>query len=93
MKHLKSNILINCVINNLNIKEIEELVYLSKELNIHISFEPICFFDKNPLDFYNLYLSSKNRFQKVMMKIIYLKKNKYPIINSITYLKNILKSY
>ena len=88
MKHFNNKILINCVINNLNLDEIEELIFLSRELNINISFEPICFFEKNNKD--NNFNNKK--YKEIILKIISLKKKGYPIINSITYLKNILEN-
>ena len=92
MKHFNNKILINCVINNLNLDEIEELIFLSRELNINISFEPICFFEKNNKD-NKLYINNNNKkYKEIILKIISLKKRGYPIINSITYLKNILEN-
>lgn len=91
MKHFNNKILINCVINNLNLDEIVELIFLSRELNINISFEPICFFGKNNKD-NKLYINNYKKYQEIILKIISLKKKGYPIINSITYLKNILEN-
>jgi len=81
-------ILMNCVLSNKNLDDIEALILLAKDLGTKISFEPVHEFpgiDKETWD--EIGIRDKEKFRKVVDRIIELKKQGYPIINSKTYLR------
>ncbi len=81
-------ILMNCVLSNKNLDDIEPLILLAKDLGTKISFEPVHEFpgiDKETWD--EIGIRDKEKFRKVVDRIIELKKQGYPIINSKTYLR------
>ncbi len=83
-------ILINCVISSKNLFELDGLVALAKSLGIWISFEPI---NESPGVSGNVWdeLGIRNpaEYENAVDRLIDLKKNGAPIINSQTYLKMI----
>ncbi len=85
-------ILINCVISSKNLFELEDLVALAKSLGVWISFEPI---NESPGIFGNVWdelgIRSTAEYEKAVDRLIDLKKNGAPIINSQTYL-NMIRS-
>ena len=80
-----AKIIINSVLCKRNIDKIEGLVQLSDTLNIPIILQP--------MDIYSGYneelLLTQKELQKSFAKIIDMKKNGYPILNSYRYLKTI----
>ncbi len=83
-------ILINCVINSRNLHELEALVSLAESLGVWISFEPINEskgIDANVWD--ELGIRDLRRLGIAIDRLIELKKNGMPIINSTTYLRMI----
>ena len=83
-------ILMNCVISGKNVHELEDLVNLAEELGVRISFEPInesSGIDKEVWE--ELGIRNLPKYQKVIDRLVELKKSGAPIINSITYLKMI----
>lgn len=92
-KLIKSKILINCVIGSLNLKEIDNIIKLSKELDLKLSIEPIHKFKKDNINNNDsIYISEKElpSFRSIVRNIIKYKQNKYPIINSFTYLNYLI---
>ncbi|WP_245527545.1 radical SAM protein [Methanosalsum zhilinae] len=80
-------ILINCVISNKNLTDIEDLVKLVQDLNLKISFEPVHEFksiDKKTWEEFGI--DNRQEYEKIVDRLIEMKKEGYPIINSITYL-------
>ncbi len=81
-------ILMNCVLSNKNLDDIEELIMLAKDLGTKISFEPVHEFPKIEDGTWDEFgIQDKEKFRKVVDRIIELKKQGYPIINSKTYLR------
>jgi MoaA/NifB/PqqE/SkfB family radical SAM enzyme len=83
-------ILINCVISGKNLHEIEALVHLAESLGVWISFEPINEFegiDGNVWDEFGI--RDIPRYESAVDRLIELKRQGSPIINSKTYLRMI----
>lgn len=84
-------ILINCVISGKNLHELEDLVSLARSLGVWISFEPI---NESPgissAVWDELGIRNKGEYERALDRLIDLKKNGAPIINSMTYLKMIM---
>jgi MoaA/NifB/PqqE/SkfB family radical SAM enzyme len=81
-------ILLNCVISGKNIEELEALVRLADSLRVWISFEPLHEsggIDKEVWD--ELGIRDLSKYEKAVQKLIELKADGAPIINSLTYLK------
>jgi MoaA/NifB/PqqE/SkfB family radical SAM enzyme len=81
------NILMNCVISGKNLDEIEDLVYLARDLGVWVSFEPIHEFsgiEKGVWD--EIGIRDLEKYRRTIDRVIEMKKNKFPIINSLTYL-------
>jgi len=82
-KNDKTKIIINSIISNKNLKKVEGLSKLAKDLGVYICFQPI-----DLIKGYNeKYMPLTNDLKEVFNKIIRLKKSGYPIINSYKYLE------
>jgi MoaA/NifB/PqqE/SkfB family radical SAM enzyme len=84
-------ILINCVICRKNLHELEDLVEMAESFGVSISFEPI--HEMESVDkkvWQEIGLISSHDLHCAIKRLIKLKKNGAPIINSLTYL-NMLK--
>jgi len=80
-------ILINCVIGGRNINELEELVQLAKSLGVWISFEPL--HESRGIAgqvWDEIGIRDLAAYSQAIDRLMELKKNKAPIINSLTYL-------
>jgi MoaA/NifB/PqqE/SkfB family radical SAM enzyme len=83
----RNPILMNCIISGLNLDDIEPLIYLAKELNVWISFEPLNESEGIDQDVWNrIGIQDIDKYENTVDQIIRLKKEGYPIINSLTYL-------
>ncbi len=83
-------ILMNCVISGTNLDEIRNLIYLARDLGVWISFEPIHEFSGIGKEVWDeIGIRDTKKYERTVDQIIGLKKNKFPIINSITYLEMI----
>ncbi len=83
-------ILINCVISGKNLHELEALVHLAESLGVWISFEPMNEsegIEKKVWDM--LGIRDIPNHEQAIDRLIYLKKEGAPIINSATYLRMI----
>ncbi len=93
----KNPLLMNCVISGKNLDDIDPLIHLAKELDVRISFEPLYEFggiDKGVWD--EIGIKDMEKYQNTVQHIIEMKKQGYPIINSISYLtmvKNLTTDY
>ncbi|WP_445474286.1 radical SAM protein [Methanococcoides methylutens] len=87
---LKNPLLMNCVISGKNLDDIEELVQLAREIDVKISFEPLYEFRGIGDDVWgNMGIRDVEKYRCTIDRIIEMKKDGYPIINSLTYLKMI----
>ncbi|WP_406670523.1 radical SAM protein [Methanolobus sp. ZRKC4] len=85
---MKNSLLLNCVISGKNLDDIEELIQLTRELDVKISFEPLYEFGGIGNDTWEkLGIRDMQKYRTVVDRIIEMKKEGYPIINSYTYLK------
>jgi len=87
---MKNPILLNCVISRLNLDDIEELVHMARELDVRISFEPLNeseSIDRTVWDEIGIRDVDLDKYRQTVGRIIEMKKEGYPIINSKTYLK------
>nr|WP_292468184.1 radical SAM protein [Methanolobus sp.] len=85
---IKNPLLMNCVISGKNLDDIEELITMAKDMDVKISFEPMYEFqgiDKDTWE--NMGIRDTDKYRKTVDRIIAMKKEGYPIINSYTYLK------
>jgi len=83
-------ILLNCVISGTNLDEIRNLIYLARDLGVRISFEPVHEFSGIEKEVWDeIGIRDTKKYERTVDQIIGLKKNKFPIINSITYLEMI----
>ncbi len=84
-------ILINCVISSKNLEELEDLAALAESLGVWISFEPINESSGIKREVWaDLGIKShRAEYEKAVCRLIEMKKNGAPIINSQTYLKMI----
>jgi MoaA/NifB/PqqE/SkfB family radical SAM enzyme len=88
LQNQKNPILMNCVLMGKNLEDIEALIFLAKELELKISFEPIHKFPGiNEAVWKNIGISDIKKFRSTVDRIIELKEQDYPIINSKTYLR------
>lgn len=86
----KNSVLMNCVISGRNLSDIEPLVYLAGELGVWISFEPLNESEDIGREVWDrIAIRDMDTYRKTVEKIIHLKKEGYPIINSLTYLRMI----
>lgn len=90
-------LLMNCVISGKNLDDIEDLIHLARELEVKISFEPLYEFGEIENDVWNeIGIRNMGKYKKTVERIIEMKKQGYPIINSVTYLtmvKNLEPNY
>ncbi len=80
-------ILMNCVITAKNMDELEDLVHLAESLDTMISFEPL--HESSGIDekvWETLGIRDLSRYEKAIERLIELKREGAPIINSQTYL-------
>ncbi len=81
-------VLINCVISGKNLDEVEDLVRLAQEMGTLISFEPLHVFEGVEREVWDeMAIRDLSRYRKTMDRLLEMKNNGYPIINSLTYLK------
>ncbi|MDI6859434.1 MAG: radical SAM protein, partial [Methanocellales archaeon] len=81
---------INCVISGKNLDEIEELIHLAQELGVWISFEPIHEYEDIPQEVWeDIGIRNMGKYGKIIDRIIELKEEGFPVINSKTYLRMI----
>lgn len=86
-KYQRNPILMNCVISGRNLDDIEGLVQLARELDVWISFEPLDESgDIDPVVWESIGIQDMDRYKTTLDTVIKLKKEGYPIINSLTYL-------
>jgi MoaA/NifB/PqqE/SkfB family radical SAM enzyme len=84
----KNPILMNCVLTGKNLDDIETLILLAKELEVKVSFEPVHKFPGISEEVWNeIGIRDIEKFHNTVDRIIELKEQGYPIINSKTYLK------
>lgn len=84
----KNPILMNCVLTGKNLDDIETLILLAKKLGVKVSFEPVHEFAGISEEIWNeIGIRDMEKFRNTVDRIIELKKQGYPIINSKTYLK------
>ncbi|MEA1945343.1 MAG: radical SAM protein [Euryarchaeota archaeon] len=84
------SILMNCVISGKNLDEIRNLIYLARDLGVRISFEPIHEFSGIDHEVWDeIGIRDVKKYERTVDQIIGLKKNRFPIINSLTYLEMI----
>lgn len=84
----KNPILMNCVLTGKNLDDIETLILLAKELGVKASFEPVHKFPGISEEVWNeIGIRDIEKFHNTVDRIIELKDQGYPIINSKTYLR------
>jgi MoaA/NifB/PqqE/SkfB family radical SAM enzyme len=87
-QNLKNPILMNCVLTGKNLDDIETLILLAKSLKVKVSFEPVHRFPGiSEVVWSDIGIHDPEKFHKTVDRIIELKEQNYPIINSKTYLK------
>ncbi|WP_407355352.1 radical SAM protein [Methanolobus sp. WCC5] len=85
---INNPLLMNCVISGKNLDDIEELITMAKDLDVKISFEPMHEFQGIASDTWNdMGIRDMQKYRRTVDRIIEMKKEGYPIINSCTYLK------
>ncbi len=83
----KNPILMNCVLTGKNLEDVETLILLAKKLEVKISFEPVHRFPGISEEVWNeIGIHDKEKLRSTVDRIIELKEEGYPIINSKTYL-------
>jgi MoaA/NifB/PqqE/SkfB family radical SAM enzyme len=83
----KNPILMNCVLTGKNLDDVETLILLAKKLEVKISFEPVHRFPGISEEVWNeIGIHDKEKLRSIVDRIIELKEEGYPIINSKTYL-------
>ncbi|MBW6518160.1 MAG: radical SAM protein [ANME-2 cluster archaeon] len=84
----RNPILMNCVISGQNLDDIEPLVHLAREMGVWISFEALNQSGGIGQDVWDrIGIQDTAKYERAVDSIIRLKKEGYPIINSLTYLK------
>jgi MoaA/NifB/PqqE/SkfB family radical SAM enzyme len=84
----RNPILMNCVLTGKNLDDVETLILLAKKLKVKISFEPVHEFPGISKEVWNdIGIRDMEKFRSTVDRIIELKAQDYPIINSRTYLK------
>lgn len=81
-------VLMNCVISGKNLHELEDLVHLAQEIGALISFEPLN--ESKEIEnvvWEDMWVENDAKYRETLNNIMDMKKNGYPIINSLTYLK------
>ena len=90
---LNQPLLMNCVISSKNLNEVIDLVHFAKDLgNVKVAVEPIYLFKRiGDTDWDDLLIGKdqQEQFISLMNRLIGLKKEGYPLINSKTYLQQI----
>lgn len=86
-KGKKTKIIINTVINRFNYNKIEDLLNLSRELDVIHAFEPIDITEDH-FKVSNTFMTTQEQLKEAFLKIIELKKKGYKVENSFDYLKN-----
>ncbi len=85
---LRNPLLLNCVISGKNLDDIEELIHLAKELQVKISFEPLYEFSGIEQEVWeNMGIHDLDKYKNVVDRIMEMKRQGYPVINSYRYLK------
>ncbi len=88
LQNQKNPILMNCVLMEKNLEDIETLIFLAKELELKVSFEPIHKFPGISDEVWDeIGIRDIKKFRRTVDRIIELKGQDYPIINSKTYLR------
>lgn len=88
LQNKKNPILMNCVLTGKNLDDIETLILLAKKLEVKISFEPVHRFPGISEEVWNdIGIHDREKFHCTVDRIIELKEEGYPIINSKTYLR------
>jgi MoaA/NifB/PqqE/SkfB family radical SAM enzyme len=88
LQNQKNPILMNCVLMGKNLEDIETLIFLAKELELKVSFEPIHKFPGISDEVWDeIGIRDIKKFRRTVDRIIELKEQDYPIINSKTYLR------
>lgn len=85
---IKNPLLMNCVISGKNLDDIEELITMAKDLDVKISFEPMYEFggiEDGTWD--EVGIREMDKYRRTVDRIMEMKKEGYPVINSYTYLK------
>ena len=86
-KEAGHEVLMNCVISAKNMDELEDLVHLAESLDTMISFEPLHeSFGIDEKIWETLGIRDLSRYEKAIERLIELKREGAPIINSQTYL-------
>ncbi|WP_292484980.1 radical SAM protein [Methanohalobium sp.] len=81
-------LMINCVISGKNLDDIVDLINLADELGVKISFEPMYEFEGISEEVWDEFgVKDMDKYHRTVDRIIQMKKQGYPIINSLTYLK------
>ncbi len=83
-------VLMNCVISAKNLGELEELVHLAESLRAWISFEPL--HESRGIDravWDEIGIRNLSSYERAVQRLVDLKKQGAPIINSLTYLEMI----
>jgi MoaA/NifB/PqqE/SkfB family radical SAM enzyme len=84
----KNPILMNCVLTGKNLDDIETLILLAEKLGVKVSFEPLHEFPGISQEIWNeIGIRDKEKFRSTVDRIIEMKEQGYPIINSKTYLR------
>lgn len=87
---LKNPLLMNCVISGKNLDDIEELVQLAQDIGVKISFEPMYEFKGIDDDVWSsMGIRDMDKYRRTIDRVIEMKRQGYPIINSISYLSMI----
>jgi len=88
LQNKKNPILMNCVLTGKNLDDVETLILLAKKLEVKVSFEPVHRFPGISEEVWNdIGIHDMEKLQCTVDRIIELKEEGYPIINSKTYLK------
>jgi MoaA/NifB/PqqE/SkfB family radical SAM enzyme len=87
LQQQKNPILMNCVLTGKNLDDIETLILLAKKLGVKVSFEPVHEFPGISEETWKeIGIRDMKKFRNTVDRIIELKNQGYPIINSKTYL-------
>jgi MoaA/NifB/PqqE/SkfB family radical SAM enzyme len=85
---LDNPVLLNCVISNKNLHELHDLVLLADDLGAMISFEPMHEFSTIESKVWDeTGVRDLYQHKKAVEELIHMKKEGYPIINSLSYLR------
>ena len=81
---------INCVLNGKNLDEVDELVKLAENLGVGILFEPVHEYDSIPEEVWEeLGIRDREKYARTVDRIIEMKRQGKPVLNSLPYLKMI----